>query len=109
MFTQTCTIRRRGDAVGEDRYHSQIFGPPVEVEAPCWWEPATTEENIISAEQYTLFVTAYLPLSYRAQVDGCDSISIDGRTYDLVGRPQIQPDGFAVEGYVKATLREVTG
>lgn len=109
LFSQTCTIERRGEQVGVDRYNQPVYGPPVSEAAPCWWEPLTTSEDILAAEQYTLMITIYLPLEYEAAVAGCDAIHVHGRTYEVQGRPQVQPPGFVVDGYVKALLKDVTG
>lgn len=109
LFTETCAIERRGEQTGVDRYNQPVYGPPVGKAAPCWWEPLTTSEDILAAEQYTLMITIYLPLEYEAAVAGCDAIRVRGRTYEVQGRPQVQPSGFVVDGYVKALLKDVTG
>ena len=109
MFTESCTIERRGAQVGEDVYGEPIFAPATSANAPCWWEPMSTIEDIAAAEQYTLMITIYLPISFEAAIDGSDAVLVRGRRYEVKGRPQIQPSGFAVDGYVKVLLQEVTG
>ena len=89
LFSQTCTIRRRGAQTGVDRYNQPIYGPPVETSAACWWEPLTTSEDILAAEQYTLMITLYLPLEAEADIDGADAVQVRGRTYEVQGRPQV--------------------
>lgn len=109
LFSQWCAIERRGVETGRDRYNQPIYGPAEVAEVPCWWEPVSTTEDIAAAEQYTLMINLYLPPQYRPVIEGCDAVTVHGRTYQVVGRPQVQPGGFVVDGYVKVLLEEVTG
>lgn len=109
MFSQECVIVSRGDQTGVDRYNKPIYGPSKRVPTPCWYETMDASEDIAAAEQYTTTIPLFLPLDYEQQVRGCDWIEVRGRTFNIIGKPQIQPSGFVVDGYVKVTAREVEG
>lgn len=108
LFTETVTLRFRGDATGEwDDLGNPIFGPDVDVSAPAWYEPRTSSEAVDAREQVTWGYTLYLPLD--APLSAVDSIVIAGTDYFVKGEPGRQPGGFIVEGYQIVTVEKESG
>ena len=109
MFSQECVIVSRGEQTVVDRYGKPVWGPSKRRPAPCWYEFLDASEDIAAAEQYTTTIPVFLPLNFESEVRGCDWIEVRGRTFHVIGKPQVQPHGFVVDGYLKVIAQEVTG
>ena len=110
MYTQASTIVGRGPETGRDRYNTPIYGAPVSTPAPCWYtHQASSEDNATGAQFVELYLIQWPPRFYEL-VRGCDTVEVSPiGTFNVHGEPLYQPGGFAVEGYVRATLERVTG
>lgn len=109
LFTETATLRFRGEVVGEDDYGNDVYGPPIDEQWPAWWEPRSSGEDSTAREQVTSGYWLYLPLD--APIDAADAVVLDdpAAEYAVVGEPGRQPGGFIVEGYTRLALERVSG
>lgn len=107
LFTETVTLRSRGEVTGRDDYGNDIFGPPVESQWSAWTEPRTSGEDTNAREQYVSGFWVYLPLD--APLSGADAVVIDGDEYEVVGEPGRQPGGFTLDGFQLAAVERVSG
>ncbi len=109
LYAEPSVIIKRGEQTGSDRYGKPIYGPPTEVEAPCWYKYNSGDEDVARGQQYTIGYFIQWPSRFYAQVRGCDEVRLSIGTFTIKGRPGFQADGLAISGYVQATLEEVTG
>ena len=107
LFTESVTLRFRGEKTGEDDYGNDVYGPPRDESWPAWWEPRTSGEDTAAREQVTSGYWLYLPDD--APLDAADAVVLYGDEYHVDGEPGRQPGGFVVDGYIRAALTRVTG
>lgn len=110
LFTETVTLIKRGEKIGEDKYGRPEYGPPTRVDSPAWFERAgANEEDTRGREQYVTGYTLYLPVA--ADLRGSDAVALPGvpGEFQVDGEVGYQPAGFVVEGYQVAALQRVEG
>jgi len=72
-------------------------------------EPVNSSETVQQSDQVITYLDCYLPPS--ATVTGYDRAEVDGVTYEVDGKPDVQTGygPLAVLGYKQVTLKLVTG
>ena len=110
MYTQSSVIVGRGPETGRDRYNKPVYGAPTRVEAPCWYtHQASSEDNTTGEQRVETYLIQWPPRFWEA-VRGSDTVEVPPiGTFRVQGEPLYQPNGFAVQGYVRATLERATG
>lgn len=110
LYTAPSVIVQQGPEVGRDRYNSPIYGPDVRTEAMCWYTHQASSEDNSSGVQTTETYMVQWPPDFYGRVRASDSIELPPiGVFHVDGEPLFQPNGFAVEGYVRANLTRTRG
>lgn len=119
LYSETVILHIPGGPTGEwDDLGNPIIGPAVDLPWPAWYEVGNSTEETDAREQQVWGYTLYLqPRAYVGEADEpmeCpltydSEVTIDGTRYRVEGEPGRQPDGFIVEGYVRAAVTRVEG
>lgn len=110
LMTETCTLVLRGEPTGDfDAYGNPTYGPGVEQESPCWYEPRGSSEDTNAKDQQIYGYWVYLPLD--APLGSADAVKLSGLpdTFQVIGETAKQPGGFIVPGFQKAAVEKVSG
>ena len=105
LFTETVTLMSR-EATGDDGLGNDTY-EWVQEDSPAWVEIGQGTENTNQRETSEATSTVYLPLG--AEVEAVSMIVWNGREWDVVGDPGVQPGGFVVDGYIRIGIKRVTG
>lgn len=105
LLGQTATVTPRSADI-EDEYGDITFalGPPVDY--PCRLEDTDSVEVTGGEDRVTTSARAFLPAA--AEVSHLDTVSIDGRTFEVIGSPSMEVSPAGPHHQVVA-LREVLG
>lgn len=106
MFNQDCTLIYPGELEGHDEYREPVYGEPRREPACSWVETGGTAEDQYFANQVEWTHNFYFPEDTDPRFE---QIEWDGETFDVVGRPQKQPGGLLIDGWLFAGAKAVTG
>jgi len=109
QYSETSVLILRGVQTGVDRYNRPIYGPASQVTAECFWLPLSSTEDTAAAEQYMTGYRVQWPARFAAQIRGCDAIELPIGEFEVDGKPLVHPSMGALDGFVVANVKEVTG
>lgn len=107
LFTETVGLRSR-QVVGTDDLNNDILDW-VEEPSPAWVEIGVGTEQTDQRETSDATSTVYLPLVTPLELTAVSEVRWNGKLWQVVGEPGLQPGGFSVEGYQKLGIKRVVG
>lgn len=110
LFSRRVTLHLRAEKVDEDALGEPIYGDPRDVEWSAWWELSSADEDTAASSREEVVYTLYLPQT--APVRAVDAVTLHGfvdERCEVEQRPERQPGGFVVEGYIRLSVRVVEG
>ena len=109
LYRLKVVLRTVGESTAEDRYGNPVPGPNKDAEAPAWYEPVQSGENVSAAEQQIHGYWVFMPTPWKGQLKASDFVVIDGVEHHVIGEVGHQPPGLVIDGYLKFKAEVVDG